>query len=98
VGAVEGEHELAVQTLAVRVLLGERLERGDGSRVAAELQLDLEALLERREPLLFEPVGLDGRRSVQRRVGQRRPAEELDRLVEQLRLPVGLVVRARTRE
>ena len=59
-GAVEREHQLSVQLLAVRVLGRQRLELPDDRGVAAEREVDVEPLLQRLEPQLGEPVGLAG--------------------------------------
>ena len=47
-----------MQPLAVGVLGRQRLELPDDRRVTAEREVDVEALLQRREPQLGEPVGL----------------------------------------
>ena len=57
-GAVEGEHELGVEALAVRVVGGEAFELGDELRAAAEVQLELEAAFERVQAGALEPVGV----------------------------------------
>ena len=52
--AVEREHELAAQALAQRVLGDQRLELADELGVAAERELGVDALLERRHAQLLE--------------------------------------------
>ena len=69
--AVEREHQLRVQALAVGVLGRERLELAGDGGVAAEREVVLEPLLERVQPRALEPVGLDRRRA---RAAARRPA------------------------
>ena len=78
-----------MEALAVRVLGGQRLELGDQLAVAAELEVELDAVLERGEAQLVEPVGLAAGGPVERRVGQRRPAELAQRLAQQLGRLVG---------
>ena len=56
--AVEGEHQLRVQALALRVLADQRLELADQLGVAAQRQLGLDPLLERGEAQLVEPGDL----------------------------------------
>ena len=77
--AVEREHELAAQALAQRVLADEPLQLGHELRVAAELEVGVDPLLERGEPLLLEAGALG---ACERRVelGERRPAPERERL------------------
>ena len=85
-GAIEREHQLRVEALAVAVLGGQRLELGDELAVcAAELEVEVDSLLERRQAQLGEPRGLAAGRAVERRVGQRRAAEQRERLAQQLR-------------
>jgi hypothetical protein len=77
-GAVQGEHQLADQPLPERVGRHQLGEVADHLVVAAEPQLQLEALLDRGEPLLVEPRRrrFDGP-AVQ--AEQRRPAPEPER-------------------
>ena len=93
--AIEREHQLRVQALAVRVLGGERLELGDDVAVAAEREVVLDPLLERVEAGALDPVRLAGGRAEQERVGQRRAAEQRQRLAQQLRGLLGRRARAR---
>ena len=62
--AVEREHQLAAQALAMGVLRDQRLQLADQLGVAAERKVGLDALLERREAQVVEPAALDlGERS-----------------------------------
>ena len=69
--AVEGEHEVGVQALAVRVLGDQRLQLGDRVAVAAEREVELQPVLERGQPHAVEPRALGLRRG---RAARRRPA------------------------
>ena len=82
-GAVEREHQLRVQALAVRMLGGEpssspRPPRGGRARGRGR------AAPRARPAAAGEPVGLGRGRAQQRRVGERRPAEQRERLAQQL--------------
>ncbi len=69
--AIEGQHQLAAQTLPQRLLAHEPLELGNQLRVPAERELGLDPLLERGQPLLLQPRSLGaGERVAQ--LGQRR--------------------------
>ena len=57
--AVEREHQLRPETLAERVVGAERFELGHERQVAAERELGVDALLDRGEAQLLEPLGLD---------------------------------------
>ena len=83
-GAVQREHQLRVQALAVGVLGREALELADDLGVAAEREVVRDPLLERLQAGAGDPVGLDDRGPDQRRVGQRRAAEQRQRLAQQL--------------
>ena len=74
--AVEREHQLPAQTLAVRMLGDQRLELADELRVAAEREIGLDPLLERRQPQILQPPGLDPRERLLGELGQRRPAPQ----------------------
>ena len=56
--AVEREHQLAAQALAKRVLRDERLELRHQLVVAAEREVSVDAILERRETQLLQPSDL----------------------------------------
>ena len=57
-GAVEGEHQVGVQALAVRVLGDQRLQLGDHGAVAAEREVELQPVLERGQAQAVEPRAL----------------------------------------
>ena len=97
-GAVERTHQLRVQPLAVRVLGRERLELTDERGVGTGRQLGVDALLQHGEPEIGEPAGLPRRGPEQRRVGERRPAEQRERLSQQRRRLLRLPGRAGTRD
>ena len=79
---VQGEHQLAVQPLAVRVLGDERLEVGDELIVPAEREVGLDALLEGDHPQLLQARDLRGGEILVSEIGQRRPAPERESLTE----------------
>ena len=82
VRAVEGEHQLGSQALAVRVLLDQALELTHQLRVAAERQLRLDQQLEARDPQVLEARDLRLRERLVGEVGQRRAAPQRERLLE----------------
>ena len=82
--AIEREHELRDEALAVRVLRDELLELADRLLVAAERELGVEAQLVRAEPQLLEPVGLGAPCRRERDVGERGPAPHRERGGRQL--------------
>ncbi len=88
--AVEREHPLLEEPLAIRLVGRERLELGDDSVVAAARELRVEAKLERAEPQLLEPLGLGGSASLVRQIGESRASPDRERLPE----VVGRVFRA----
>ena len=81
-GAVEREHELAAQSLAVRVLGDEGLELAHHPGVLPERQLPLDPLLDAGEAKLLEPCDLRGGEPVRGEVGEGRAAPQRKRLVE----------------
>ena len=89
VAAVEREDPLLEEPLAIRMLGGERFELGDDGVVAAAGELRVVAELERREPQLLEPLGLGGPPHLLRKIGERRPAPERERLAEVVGRVVG---------
>ena len=92
--AVEGEHQLGVEALAVRMVGGEAFELGDELRAAAEVQLELEAAFERVQTGALEPVGVAAGGPVERRVRQRRAAKQCERPAQKLHASSGGAVRA----
>jgi hypothetical protein len=83
-GAVQRQHLLATEPLAQRVLRDEAVELADHVGVAPARQVGLDALLERRQPRLLEPVRVDCERGVVREVAERRPAPQLQRRSQRL--------------
>ena len=77
----------------------ERLELADERGVAAQLELGVDPLLDRREPELVEPRSLDLEARLVAEVGERRAAPELERAAQRLgalgrRLREGLLPQA----
>ena len=81
-GPVEGQQELAPEALAEGVLGGERLQLGHELGVAAELEVDVDALLQRGEAQLVQVRG-GGVHRLALEVGQGRAAPECQRLAEE---------------
>jgi hypothetical protein len=94
--AVEREHQLAAQALAERIRRHQLLQLRYDLGVSAELELRLDALLQRAEPQLLEALGLGAREVLVAKVGKRLAAEERERAPQKLgprvrvRLPPGL--------
>ena len=63
-GAVEREHQLPPEPLAVRMLADERLELVDELGRAAEREVRLDPLLEREQPQLLQALGLEPQRAL----------------------------------
>jgi len=64
----------------------ERLQLGDELHVTPELEIDLDPVEQSREPQLVQPLGLAGCEALETKVGERRPAPELERLAQALGL------------
>ncbi len=73
-GVVEREHQLRAEPLAQRMAGDLRLELADQLGAAAEREVGLDPVLERRQPLLLEPRDLRLRERLVGQVGQRRAA------------------------
>ena len=84
-GAVQRQHQVCVQLLAIRVLGDQRLELGDRSGVLAEREVQLQPVLERGEPHAVETGALRRGAPEQLDVGQRRAAEQRERGAQCLR-------------
>ena len=82
-GPVQRQHELAAQPLAQRMAGHERVQLGDQRAVAAELKLGVDAVLDRGEMDLLEPVRLD-RRERLLELGERHAVPQRQRLSELL--------------
>ncbi len=81
---VERDHQLSPESLPVRVACDEGLELGDVD-VAAEGELGIDAVLDRRDACLLEARHLADRESLACEVGERCLAPQRERLAEQHR-------------
>ena len=79
----------------MRVLGDQRLELADQLGVAAEREVGLDPLLERRQPQVLEPAALGLGERLVRELGERRPAPERERLAQHRRGPFRVAVRER---
>ena len=78
----EREHQETAEAFAVGVLRSERGSIGDHVVLAPELDLGLDAVLERREPELVEPRDLCLEEALEAEVGKRRAAPEPERVAQ----------------
>jgi hypothetical protein len=78
-GAVQGEHELGPQPLAQRLARYQLLELADELGSAANGQVGLEAVLDRRGAQPLQSCDLDLREGLEGDIGQRRPAPFVER-------------------
>ena len=92
-GAVERQHQPAVQPLAQRMLGYQSLQLRHELRVTPGAQLGLESRLERDQPLLLERCDRALRERRERQVGERRAAPQRERLPQQRARVLGLVRR-----
>src|SRR5207248_11173614 len=92
---VEGEHEPAAQPLLERMLGDERLELADELGVAAEREVGLDPLEQRRQAKLVQALGLAACEPLEAKVGQGRATPELERLSPELRGPPRLPLHPR---
>jgi hypothetical protein len=83
-GAIQREHELAAQALASRVRDDQALELRDKGTVSSEREVGLEAILERTEAQLLEPVDLVAGEVLVGEVGQGLASPQLERRPEAL--------------
>jgi hypothetical protein len=81
-GAVEGEHQLATEALPERVPRHQHLELRHQPAVAPELEVRLDAVLDRRRAQLLQPGDLGLRERLEREVGERRATPLLQRGAE----------------
>jgi hypothetical protein len=79
-GAVERQHQLPAEPLAVRMLGDERLQLGDELAVPAEREVGVDSLLEHGQALLLESAGRRRREGLAVEVGQRRATPEGERI------------------
>ena len=89
--AVEREHQLAAQPLSEHVLGDERLEFRHKLVMAAERQVGVDAVLERREPQLLQPRDLALRLRLAAEIGQRLAVPQRERIAQQRR-PLARIV------
>ena len=75
-GAVERQHELRAEPLAVRMLGAERLELGHELALPPEGELGLDPVLDGCEAKLLEPLDVDARERLELEVGERSPLPE----------------------
>ena len=85
VAAVEGEHELRAQVLAVGIGVDQRLELADHLGMAAERELRADELLVRRDAQILEARDLALRERLIRQVLERTAAPDLERFLEDRR-------------
>src|SRR5205085_8263714 len=85
-GAVEGEHEQGAKPFLERVRGYERLQLADELGVPPEIEIDLRPVEQSREARRVQPLGLAGGEALEAKVGERRPAPELERLAQALGL------------
>ena len=78
-----------MEALAVRVLGGQRFQLAHELPVAAELEIELDPPLQHGQPQLGEPLDLARRRAVEQHVGERRAAEQRQRLAQDAGRRVG---------
>ncbi len=82
VAAVEREHPLLEEPLAIRVLGGGRFEFGDDRGVVSASELGVVAELECAEPQLLEALGFCRAPGLLRQIGERWPAPDRERLAQ----------------
>jgi hypothetical protein len=88
-GAIERQHELSARPFAQWMLADEYLELPDELDVASEIEVCLDAPLDRSQAQLFEAKDLGLREWLVREVGESRPAPDAERIAEQSRGLVG---------
>jgi hypothetical protein len=76
--AIEGEHQLPAHALAEGVARGQRFELGHERVVVAERKLRLDALLDRDQAQLLQPLDLGPRERLVREICKRTPAPEAE--------------------
>ena len=81
-GAVERQHQLAVESLTERVRSRQHFQLGDERIVASAGEVGIDAVLRAREPELLEPGDLGLRERLVEEVGERSPAPEAERAVQ----------------
>src|SRR6266446_1929931 len=89
-GAVEGQHQLAAQALAMGVFDDQDFEFTDQAGVASESQFGLDPLLDRLQTETFEPYDLGLCERLERELRERRAAPERERLLQHARCSFGM--------
>ena len=79
-GAIESKHQLTTQPLSERELGDERLELGDEARPLPELEVGVDALLDRLHTELLEPADLCLGEGLERQIREWRSPPERERL------------------
>ena len=87
---VQRGHELGPEALAQRILLHPRFELTDQLRVPAELQIGIDAVLDRRGARLLEPGDHRAGEGVVREVDERVAAPQGERVPEHVRRRLGV--------
>jgi hypothetical protein len=85
--AVEREHHLAAEPLTERMLGDKRLQLAYELGVTSELEVSVDALLERDRAKFLEPANLSLCEGLEREVGKRRATPKRERIAKD-RLPV----------
>ena len=88
-GAVQGEHPLCLEALAVRVGGDEHVELADERRMEPPFEVSVDTGLEGGQPALLEPRRLDLGKRLVGDVGERRATPERESLPERAGLPRG---------
>ena len=83
--AVEREHELRPQALAVRMRGDQRLQLAGHLGVTSELEVGVDSVLDRGEAQVVEPAAFDLGEGLSSELRQSRPAPERDRLADRVR-------------
>ena len=94
---VEREHELPAKPFAQRVKGRQPLELADRLTEAAEAQVGLDPVLERRQPELLQPGELRLKRWFEAEVVERRPPPQVERPVQGLGCGRGVLSRSALR-
>jgi hypothetical protein len=81
-GSVAGEHELSPQSLPPWVCGDERLQLADQIRIAAEGEIGVDALLQRRESQVAQSFNLHLRKRGKGQILKRRPPEQSERFAQ----------------
>ena len=83
-GAVERKHQLTAHALPQRIVHGELAKLGHKARVATEVEVRGDTVLEHRNAELFEPADLGLRKRLVAEVGERAPTPQRQSTAENL--------------